>query len=236
MTNRTIKILGIFAVLVAMMPIVEAKNKNKETDILSFYYTHATSEPIGTDEDGFICRWMMLDPIKIDIRSNSALNSDYISNVISEEHFKGQYELMPYDGQVVKVGKEKRMWHALDTRKFFVNLMRFAEGYGNEYYGQMYWVMTVVHCDEDIDNVRMSSGANSAAVWWLNGEKTLMLCDDRDLIMDDCMSNRLTLKKGDNVIRGVVFNGPGMADFCLRFVKEDGSPVKNISVIAKLKK
>lgn len=236
MTNKTIKILGVFAVLLMFMPNTEAKNRNSETEVLSMYYTHSSSESVGTDKDGFIQRWMMLEPIKIDIRANSALNSEFIANTISVEHFKGQNVLMPYDGQTVKVGKDKHVWHALDTKKYFVNLMRFAEGYGKEYYSQMYWVVTVVNCDEDITDVRLSAGANSAAVWWLNGEKVLTLSDDRDLIMDDCMSKRISLKKGENVIRGVVFNGPGMADFCLRFVDEHGNPVKNLSVTAKLKK
>ena len=236
MTNKTIKILGIFAALLMFMPNTEAKNRSSETEVLSMYYTHSSSEPVGMDKDGFIQRWMMLEPIKIDIRANSALNSEFIANTISVEHFKGQNVLMPYDGQTVKVGKDKHVWHALDTKKYFVNLMRFAEGYGKEYYGQMYWVVTVVNCDEDITDVRLSAGANSAAVWWLNGEKVLTLSDDRDLIMDDCVSKRISLKKGENVIRGVVFNGPGMADFCLRFVDENGNPVKNLSVTAKLKK
>ena len=39
------------------------------------------------------------------------------------------------------------------------------------------------------------------------------------------MSQRLTLKKGRNILRGAVFNGQGMATFCLRFVDESGRPV-----------
>jgi len=44
------------------------------------------------------------------------------------------------------------------------------------------------------------------------------------------MSNRLTLRKGINVLRCSVINGPGMSDFCVRFLKEDGSPVTNYKV------
>ena len=51
--------------------------------------------------------------------------------------------------------------------------------------------------------------------------------------MDDAASKRLTLKKGRHVITGSVINGPGMSDFCVRFVKEDGTPVLNYSILNK---
>ena len=44
---------------------------------------------------------------------------------------------------------------------------------------------------------------------------------------------QITLKKGQNIIRGAVINGPGMSDFCLRFLNEDGTPVKNVTVSVK---
>ena len=151
------------------------------------------------------------------------------------EFFEDQLGLLPTDGQKTKVGKERHVWHSLDAKNFYVNLLRFAEGYGKEYYGQVYWVVTTVNCEEDIENVRLSCGVNSAAMWWLNGEEVLMMSNDRDLVVDDNMSDRITLRKGENILRGAVFNGPGMATFCLRFVDEDGQPVKNISVTAKQK-
>jgi hypothetical protein len=57
-----------------------------------------------------------------------------------------------------------------------------------------------------------------------------MLSGDRDMIVDNVASPLLTLKKGKNIIRGVVINGPGMANFCLRFIDEKGKAVKNISI------
>ena len=76
----------------------------------------------------------------------------------------------------------------------------------------------------------MSAGCNSGSMWWLNGREVLMLSGDRDMIVDNGTSSLLTLKKGKNIIRGAVINGPGMANFCVRFLDEKGSPVKNISI------
>ena len=87
--------------------------------------------------------------------------------------------------------------------------------------------------DEDIENVRLAVGSNSASMWWLNGEETLLLSGDRRMVKDDAMSPRLTLKKGRNILRGAIINGPGMSDFCVRFLDEKGNPVTNYNVNIK---
>jgi len=77
----------------------------------------------------------------------------------------------------------------------------------------------------------MAVGSNSASMWWLNGNEAVILSGDRRMVMDDCTSKRITLKKGKNIIRGAVINGPGLSDFCVRFIDENGAPIKDISLI-----
>ena len=79
-------------------------------------------------------------------------------------------------------------------------------------------------------NVRMAVGSNSASMWWMNGKEALLLSGDRRMVMDDCVSNRLTLNKGKNIIRGAIINGPGMSDFCVRFLDETGAPIKDLTI------
>jgi hypothetical protein len=81
-----------------------------------------------------------------------------------------------------------------------------------------------------MNNVRMTAGCNSGSMWWLNGQEALLLSGDRDMIVDNVTSPRLTLKKGKNIIRGAVINGPGMCNFCVRFVDEKGLPIKNYTI------
>ena len=76
----------------------------------------------------------------------------------------------------------------------------------------------------------MAIGSNSAWMWWVNGKEAAILSGDRRMVMDDVLSNRLTLEKGRNVIRGAVINGPGMSDFCVRFVDENRKPVRELEV------
>ena len=70
-------------------------------------------------------------------------------------------------------------------------------------------------------------------MWWLNGEEVLLLSGDRRMVEDDAMSPRLNLKKGRNILRGAIINGPGMSDFCVRFLDEKGNPVTNYSIKAQ---
>ena len=203
---------------------------------LGNYFEPATAAPTTPDSEGFIRRWTILEPIAKNFSSNSMLTDNFLSEAMAEEYFKDQYTLVPVDGSNVKYGKTTLLWHALDSKKYFVNLLRFAEGYGKEYFQQMYWAVTIIDCEEDIENVRLSGGVNSGAVWYLNGEEVLRLTNDRDLIVDDCMSRRITLKKGRNILRGAVFNGQGMATFCLRFVDESGRPVTGYTVSSIMSK
>ena len=112
-----------------------------------------------------------------------------------------------------------------------VKLFRFAEKDGEQVYGVLFWAVTVIDCPEEIKDVRLAVGSNSASMWWLNGEETLLLSGDRRMVKDDAMSKRITLKKGRNVLRCAIINGPGMSDFCVRFLDEKGNPVKNYTII-----
>ena len=64
-------------------------------------------------------------------------------------------------------------------------------------------------------------------------EEAVMLEGDRRMVKDDVVSPKLTLRKGRNILRGAVINGPGMSDFCLRFIDEQGNPVRNLSINVK---
>ena len=55
-------------------------------------------------------------------------------------------------------------------------------------------------------NVRLAIGSNAASVWWVNGKRVIGIYGDRQTVIDDGVSKRLTLKKGPNVVRVAVVN------------------------------
>ena len=125
--------------------------------------------------------------------------------------------------------KQTLKWHAIDSKLFNIKLIRFAKGVREDKngYGLIFNAVTVINCDQDMQNVRLAVGSNSASQWWVNGEDVLILSGDRRMVADDCMSHRINLKKGENIIRGAIINGPGMSDFCVRIVDENGKVIKN---------
>lgn len=197
---------------------------------LAPYFSPVKDSAATPDNNGFIRRWLLLEPIDMPNRSNTVFTDSYLRDVFTKDYFPGQFTKFPRNGEKVKVGKQKLEWHALDSELFNVKLFRFATNLDKQYYGIIFWVVTAVDCEEDIPDVRMSVGSNSASMWWLNGEEAVLLSGDRRMVQDDCMSRRLTLKKGRNIIRGAIINGPGMSDFCLRFLDEKGKPVTNFKV------
>jgi hypothetical protein len=221
------------------------------------YFSPATATPAKPDNEGFIRRWTLLEPIDKPNSGNTVFTDTYLREHFNREYFKGQQTILPKDGQkvkavfqqeqapagfgrgaqqmpegpTVKTVKQTLTWHALDSENFNVKLFRFAEKWGEKVYGVLFWGVTIIDCPEDIENVRLAVGSNSASMWWLNGEEILLLSGDRRMVKDDAVSHRLTLKKGRNVLRGAIINGPGMSDFCVRFIDEKGNPVTNYSII-----
>ena len=221
------------------------------------YFSPSTAAPITPDSEGFIHRWMLLEPINKPNSGNTVFTDSYLREHFNREYFKGQQTILPKDGQKVqavfkqeqapagfgrgmqqapaqpevKTVKQTLTWHALDSENMNVKLFRFAEKWGEQVYGVLFWAVTIIDCPEEIKDVRLAVGSNSASMWWLNGEEALLLSGDRRMVKDDCMSKRITLKKGRNVLRGAIINGPGMSDFCVRFLDEKGNPVTNYTII-----
>jgi len=200
------------------------------TRSITSYFIPATTKKKTPDPKGFIQRWSLLEPISKPNRSNTVFTDSYLRTAFAEEYFPNQFTVLPKDGEKVKVGEQELMWHALDSKNYNVKLFRFAYGLRKEIYGVLFWAVTVVNCPQEMKNVRLAVGSNSASMWWLNGKEAMILSGDRRMVVDDCVSNRLTLNKGKNIIRGVVINGPGMSDFCVRFLDEEGNPIKNLTI------
>ena len=197
------------------------------------YFSKATTGVSAPDADGFIRRWLLLEPIDKPNRSNTVFTDSYLRTEFGHEYFKGQLTSVPKDGQTVKVGDQKLQWHALDATRFNVKLFRFASCLDKQVYGVLFWAATVIDCPEEIRDVRLSVGSNSASMWWIDGKEVVLLSGDRRMVMDDVQSDRITLHKGRNILWGAIINGPGMSDFCVRFIDAAGKPVTNVSVVLK---
>jgi hypothetical protein len=212
--------------------IAQAQDR-KLPEAISPYFAPVSGQATTPDEDGFIRRWLLLEPIPMPIKSNVVFTDSYLKKTFSAPYFPNQTDVLPKAGATVRVGKHKLKWHALDSKLFNVKLFRFATSFNKPKYGVMFWAITVIDSPEEMHGVRLAVGSNSASMWWLNGEEAVMLQGDRRMVKDDVVSGKVTLKKGRNVLRGAVINGPGMSDFCIRLIDGQGNPVRNISINVK---
>ena len=85
-----------------------------------------TAAQRGYDGDFVIQRWLVLEPIPIQIRSNAQLNDSFVQTTIKTDYFPGQYTVIPHDGDKVTVNGNELVWHAVDTSVYHVNLYHFA--------------------------------------------------------------------------------------------------------------
>ena len=220
----------------SMRPVIQTRAGVSSDDLverfpaLSPYFSTPSSDAVHPDGSGFIRRWLLLEPISKPNYTNTVFVDSYIRQNLDTGWNKDGFE-MPSDGQREAVDDVTLTWHALDSKLFNVKLYRYAVGTGTGRYGAIFRAATLIDVPEDLVNVRLAVGSNSASMWWIDGEEALILSGDRRMVMDDGASRRLTLGKGRHVITGAVINGPGMSDFCVRFIDEQGDPVLDYQIL-----
>jgi hypothetical protein len=161
------------------------------------------------DSRGFIHRWRVLEPIPVPGR-------------LTESAVEEALKSAPLP--------EQPQWHALETTNYNLNLYHFAWSLSKPTSNVLFWVTTTVDSPHEMSNVRLAIGSNAASRWWLNDERVIALNDDRQAVIDDGVSRRVTLRKGPNVIRAAIINGGGATDFCARFLDENDEPLRGLDV------
>ena len=129
---------------------------------------------IAPGPEGFIRRWMLLEPIP-----SPGLTDTAVQAAVKKEHFADQFSIVPRDGDKVQVNGSDLTWHAVETKNYNVNLFHFGRSLGKKTSDVLFWVVTVVHAPKDMPNVRLAIGSNAASVWWVNGVEVIGIYGDR---------------------------------------------------------
>lgn len=209
---------------------IDVITENDTVRSIAPFFTPATVSKKAPNSEGFIQRWSLLEPISKSIRSNLVFTVNYLKTQFETDYFPNQFTVIPKNDEKVKVGEQELLWHALESPNFNVKLFRLAYGLKKQTYAVLFWAVTIVNSPREIKNVRLAAGSNGGSMWWINGKEAVILDGDRRMVMDDCVSARLTLNKGKNIIRGAVINGPGLSDFCVRLLDEKGAPIKDVTI------
>jgi hypothetical protein len=223
--NRNFITLITFVAVLTLWPLSLVHMAHVASQIPASTLKTSDSSDKAPDADGFIQRWFILEPI-----STSGLTDSAVQGAVKKEHFADQLNVVPRDGDKVNVDGAELTWHALDTTNYNVNLFHFARAYGKKTSDVLFWVVTVINCTREMRGVRLAIGSNAASVWWVNGKEVIGIYGDRQTVIDDGVSKRLTLNKGTNVVRAAIVNGGGATDFCARFLDSEDRPIKDITV------
>ncbi len=188
-------------------------------------HSRRTAAQTPPENDGFIRHWVILEPIRVNGLTDSAVQA-----AVKREYFDNQFTMIPRDGDQVMIEDAVFTWHAVDTHDYNVNLYYFAKDLGKPTSNVLFWAVTIIDCPQEISGVRLAVGSNAASVWWVNGREVIGIYNDRQTVIDDGVSKRLTLKKGRNIVRCSIINGGGATDFCARFLGADDVPLKGFIV------
>jgi hypothetical protein len=186
--------------------------------------TRPVSPAKPTGADGFIQRWLILEPIRVP----GQLTESAVRTAV-EKDFPVPPAPWPHDGETLAVGDSALTWHAVDTVNYNVNLYHFAYALNKPTTNVLFWAVTVVNAPREMSGVRLAIGSNAASGWWVNGREATALYNDRQAVIDDGVSRRLTLNQGANVIRAAIVNAGGATDFCARFLDENDRPITTLT-------
>jgi len=178
------------------------------------------------DARGFIHRWMVLEPVPVPGRLTEAA----VKEALQSAPLPGGADALPREGDALTLADTPVKWHALETLNYNLNLYHFAWALSKPTSNVLFWVTTTVDSPQEMQDVRLAIGSNAASRWWLNGEPVIALNDDRQAVIDDGVSRRLTLRKGRNVLRAAIINGGGATDFCARFLDSHDQPIAGLGV------
>jgi hypothetical protein len=182
------------------------------------------SQPV--DARGFIHRWLVLEPLPVPGR----LTESAVEEALQSAPLSSGGNVMPGDSERVTLNGTILAWHALDTANYNFNLYHFARALSKPTSNVLFRVTTTIVSPREMKGVRLAIGSNAASRWWVEDALVIALNDDRQTVIDDGVSQRLTLREGRNVIRAAIINGGGATDFCARFLDENDQPVKGLSV------
>ncbi len=177
------------------------------------------------DAQGFIRRWLVLEPIGV----NGQLGDNAVEAAVRTAALPDTPTTVPREGDVVDHNGPLR-WHAVESKAYNINLYHFAWSLSKPTSNVLFWVVTTVNSPVELPDARLAICSNAASVWWLNGDRVIAIYGDRQSVIDDGVSRRLTLHRGRNVIRAAVINGGGATDFCARFLDGHDQPVLGLKV------
>ncbi|MEW6302182.1 MAG: hypothetical protein AB1705_01845 [Verrucomicrobiota bacterium] len=180
--------------------------------------SHA-DETLKPDSQGYIRHWLMLGPI---VFPEGRSGADLIYN----DQVRNEAALQPRAGDKVTVNGKELTWTAATAS---TNYFDFNATLKSGHDRAMGYLVTYLHCDQEMPGVIMALSSNDQGRLYLNGVDIYLFAEPRTLELD-ADKGRVTLKKGLNVIVFKIFNEQGNWQGAMRFLDKSGAPLTNLKV------
>lgn len=175
------------------------------------------------DEEGFIRHWLVLAPIPSEKEMDG-------KREIEREQIEAEKNLRPRANQPVKIRGRTLTWRPIQAPDWFIEFpLALTPGQGQTVDATAYAVCLLIAAEE-MKELELRMGSNDQGRVYLNGKEVLKHAESRSLTRDPSVAKGLTLKKGENLVVFKVVNEKGGWQGCLRFVRPDGKPVRNLKV------
>jgi len=201
--------LGLAAV-VAVLGLTLAFAEDKKADDKK-----ADAKEAAFTDDGHIKLWLLLAPIPL-------ADGESQADAVDKEKVKDEAKLAPKEGEKVKVGKEELTWTKQVAEDFYFD---FNKMIGSEKEQAVGYAVTYITADAEMKDLELEIGSDDGFKIWLNGKEVGKGTEDRALDKEQNHFEKLTLKKGENVLVFKVCNGIQAWSGCARFVDKDDKPV-----------
>jgi hypothetical protein len=186
-------------------------------------FTQADEKKKTIDEEGFIKAWVVLLPIPLGEGVSSG-------DGVDKEQVKDEAKLEPKAGDKLKVGDKELEWkaymaedHLIDFNKHLGETKTQAVGYAVAY----------ILADDEKKDVTLKIGSDDGCKLYLNGKEVGKSTEDRATDKDQNSFDKLTLKKGKNVLVFKIVNAEIDWSGCARFTDGEGKPIKGLTTEGK---
>jgi len=186
---------------------------------MSFAAFSARAQDAKPDAEGFIRDWLMLAPFSI------AENSG--ADEIDKKQVENEASLKPKAGDKQKVLDKEVEWKAISAKAFDIDINDQLKGSHEDVLG---YLVAYVVADKDMPDLTLLCSSNDQGKLYLNGKEIHKYAEGGTVDKDRDKVEKVTLKKGVNVIVYKVINEKNNWGACLRFKDKADKPVTNLVV------
>ncbi|MBI3830377.1 MAG: exo-alpha-sialidase [Planctomycetes bacterium] len=202
------RLLRMHASLAALIVLVGSGGLNAE-------------EPYATDAAGFIPYWVVLEPVTVSAAEGKGkgLDKDYI----------GEAGAKPSPGEKLKCAGQEVAWKLQTVEDGTPSIDGEATD-GARLYIVTYLVAYLV-LEKDMD-LSVLWGTDDSGAVFVNGKEAGRFAGGRGCVPDSGLTEKISFKKGVNVVMLKVLNESGNWAGCARIVDADNAPVAGLRLAA----